>query len=166
MQAPESQATPSEESLLQFLIFRIGSQNFMIEIHRVQEVMRYRPVTPIPAAPSFVEGMIELRGKVVTVVDLRSRLGMPEVEPGSRTRILVFRSKRANFGVIVDAVERVMPVSLEDIQPPPEVPRGAPFILGVVKHDENLYLILDLERILTTNELLALPQLLPSSFHS
>lgn len=164
MQAPEPQVTPSEENLLQFLVFRIGSLDFMIEIHRVQEVLRYRPITAVPTAPPFVEGVIELRGKVVTVLDLRKRLAMPATEAGPHTRIIVFRSKRANFGVVVDVVERVLRVALQDIEPPPDLPRGSQLIVGVVKHSNKLYLILDLERLLNTNELLALPQLPPPRF--
>jgi Chemotaxis signal transduction protein len=177
MQFPEPQAPkPEEENILRFLVFRMASQDFMVEIHRVQEVLQLREITPVPAAPSFVEGVIELRGKVVTVVDLRTRLEMPSIEPGPRTRIIVFRSKRANFGLIVDSVARVLPIPLEEIQPPPEVPRRATgstetlapqqFILGVVKQDQSLYLILDPERILTTSELLTFPQLLPPRIES
>jgi purine-binding chemotaxis protein CheW len=134
---------------LQFVSYRIGAQQFAIEIHRLTEVLSYGPITPLPGAPPFVEGMIDLRGELVPVIDLRKRMGLKEIRNQMQTRILITRIQQQRIGLIVDLADQVYTVPVENIKAPPE---GSEFILAVAKQDQELLVILDLERLLTEQE--------------
>ena len=134
---------------LQFVSYRIGAQQFAIEIHRLTEVLSYSPITPLPGAPLFVEGMIDLRGELIPVIDLRKRMGLKEIRNQMQTRILITRIQQQKIGLIVDLADQVYTVPVENIKAPPE---GSEFILAVAKRDEELLVILDLERLLTEQE--------------
>jgi purine-binding chemotaxis protein CheW len=134
---------------LQFVTYRIGVQQFAIEIHRLTEVLSYGPITPLPGAPSFVEGMIDLRGELVPVIDLRKRMGVKEIQNQMQTRILITRIQQQKIGFIVDLADQVYTIPVENIKAPPE---GSEFILAVAKQNQDLLVILDLERLLTEQE--------------
>ena len=132
---------------LQFVAFRIGTQQFAIEIHRVSEVRNFSgDITPLPGAPQFVEGMIDLRGQLIPVIDMRKRLALPVIENTMQTRILIVRADREKIGLIVDESDQVHTIPIENIQPPPE--HGSDFVLAVAKHQDGLLLVLDVERLL------------------
>jgi purine-binding chemotaxis protein CheW len=141
---------------LQFVAFRIGTQQFAVEIHRVSEVITYCDITPIPGAPAFVEGMIDLRGQLLPVLDMRKRLGMTEIQNTMQTRILILRVNRQKIGLIVDEADQVYTIPVEKIQPPPD---GADYVLAVAKHQNVLVVILDLERLLSAEEQITLRSL-------
>ena len=134
---------------LQFVSYRIGAQQFAIEIHRLTEVLSYSPITPLPGAPLFVEGMIDLRGELIPVIDLRKRMGLKEIRNQMQTRILITRIQQQKIGLIVDLADQVYTVPVENIKAPPE---GSEFILAVAKQDQELLVILDLERLLSEQE--------------
>jgi purine-binding chemotaxis protein CheW len=134
---------------LQFVTYRIGAQHFAIEIHRLTEVLSYGPITPLPGAPRFVEGMIDLRGELVPIIDLRKRMGLKDIRNQMQTRILITRIQQQKIGLIVDLADQVYTVPVENIKAPPE---GSEFILAVAKQDQELLVILDLERLLTEQE--------------
>ncbi|MCI0412198.1 chemotaxis protein CheW [bacterium] len=134
---------------LQFVAFRIGTQQFAVEIHRVTEVISYCEITPIPGAPPFIEGMIDLRGQLVPVLDMRKRLGLAAIHNTMQTRILILRMNRQKIGLIVDEADQVYTIPVEMIQPPPD---GADFVIAVAKHQNLLLVILDLERLLSGEE--------------
>jgi purine-binding chemotaxis protein CheW len=140
---------------LQFVAFRVGTQQFAIEIHSISEVISNCPITPIPGAPKFVEGMVDLRGQLIPVIDLRTRFGIPQTNT-MQTRILILRSNQQKLGLIVDSAEQVYTIPEENIKPPPE---GADFVLAVAKHENELFIILDLERLLSNNEQLNLEKI-------
>ena len=135
------------------MAYRIGSQQFAIEIHRLTEVLSYGPITPLPGAPAFVEGMIDLRGELVPVIDLRKRMGSQEIRNEMQTRILIVRMLQQRIGLIVDSADEVYTVPIENVKAPPE---GSRFVLAVVKQQNELMVVLDLERILTEGEQIGL----------
>jgi purine-binding chemotaxis protein CheW len=141
---------------LQFVAFRIGTQQFAVEIHRVSEVITYCEITPIPGAPAFVEGMIDLRGQLLPVLDMRKRLGVTEIQNTMQTRILILRVNRQKMGLIVDEADQVYTIPVEKIQPAPD---GADYVLAVAKHQNDLVVILDLERLLSGEEQVSLRSL-------
>ena len=148
--------------MLQFVVFQVGTANFAIEINRVKEILRYRAVTPLPKLPDFLEGVIDLRGTLIPIIDLRRRFEVSSPNYDSHTRIIVLRMKGRRTGLIVDAVQRVLPISIQSIQVPPEleVTKGAnEYILAVAKHGESLYIIPDLDKILSDAETITLDTL-------
>ncbi|HET6266831.1 MAG TPA: chemotaxis protein CheW [Acidobacteriota bacterium] len=159
MQSAQARVQKSEDLSLQFVTFEAGGQHFAAEIKRVKEILRYRKITPLPKAPAFLEGVIDLRGNLIPIVDLRKRFDV-EGAPNDQTRIIILRWKRKRIGLIVDAVDRVLTVPLKDIQAPPPLAQvhGSRFMLAVARHLDQLYVILDLDRILSTAEAISLEQ--------
>lgn len=140
--------------LLQFVSFVIEHEEFGIDILKVQEIIRPVAVTRVPNAPSFVEGVINLRGRIVTVVDLRRRFHLERREPDKDTRIIVVELGKRTVGFLTDAVKEVLRVHPSTIEPPPELTLGidAAYIQGVAKLQDRLLILLDLEKVLSTEE--------------
>jgi purine-binding chemotaxis protein CheW len=117
MQAQEASA----ERMLELISFEIADQEFCIDIRNVREIRGWTPATPIPCAPTHVAGVINLRGAVVPVVDLRNRLGLGHTEPSSRHVIVVIQDGARIAGLLVDGVEETFQVSSALLQPPPAI---------------------------------------------
>lgn len=156
----QTRETRQEETALQFVIFEAGAQLFAVEINRVKEILRNRKVTPLPKSPSFLEGVIDLRGAVIPVIDLRKRFDITQVRNDAQTRIIVLRWRRKRIGLVVDAVHRVVPIEIKDIKAPPAIAQahGSHYMLAVAKYQNQLYIILDLDRILTTMDRMTLEE--------
>lgn len=137
-----------EEATLHFVIFRAAGQNFAVPIHRVQEIVPYQKVTPLLQSSDIVEGMIDLRGRLIPVVDLRKQMRV-QVE-GPPKRILVLRVRKHSVGLAVDHVLRVFAVPVQDIQEPPAVvaTNSPNFVIAVVRHQDDLCLVPDLDSLL------------------
>lgn len=133
--------------VLQFVAFRVGTQLFAVEIHRVIEVISLCEITPLPGAPPFIEGMIDLRGQLVPVIDMRKRIGVADIRNVMQTRIVIARTNTQRVGLIVDEADQVYTISTDQIEPPPE--QGAEFVLAVARHEQMLLLILDLDTLLS-----------------
>lgn len=142
----------------QYLTFTLGQEEYGVEILKVQEIKGYSPVTPIPSTPSYVKGVMNLRGTVVPVVDLRAKLAMPEAEYNQFTVIIVVKVGDRVMGVIVDAVSDVLNIPRADVQAPPDFGAqvDARFISGMAKAAEKLVVLLDIERVLGGEEAPAL----------
>lgn len=137
----------------QLVVFSLLDEDYGIDIYKVQEIIQYRDITYVPKAPVFVKGVINLRGRVIPVIDLKERFGLPEKEITSDTRIIVVEISSQTVGLIVDSVTEVLRIPRTDIEPPPPVTTiEADFIEGVGKLDERLIIILDIDRILTKEE--------------
>lgn len=137
------------EEVLELVSFHIGPEEYAIDILSVQEIIRVVEITKVPKAPHYVEGVINLRGKVIPIVDLRSRFGLPPAERTKETRIIVVDVGRMIMGLIVDAVSEVLRVPLHLIEPPPSGRQGPmEFHKGVGKLDGRLLILLDLDRML------------------
>lgn len=134
----------------QLVTFSLGSEEFGVDIMCVQEIIRIPPITRVPKAPSYVEGVINLRGNVIPVVSLRTRFGMEPVEEDDLSRIIVLQVQNKVFGIRVDAVTEVLRLDQDSIEPPPPVSLGvdASFIRGVGKIGERLLILLNLDYIM------------------
>lgn len=139
----------------QLVVFTIGNEEFGVEISQVREIVRLIQITYLPRAPVFVEGVVNLRGQILTVIDLAKRLGFSSHPRGEATRIIVVEVSGNTVGMIVDSVPEVLRLSSESIEDVPalvetEVPEH--FISGVGKLKDRLLVLLDLDNILATEE--------------
>ncbi len=140
--------------LLQLVSFKIGNEEFGVDILNVQEINKMTQVTKVPNSPDFVEGVINLRGRVIPVIDLRLRLGLPRKEHDKDTRIIVVEIERRTIGFIVDAVSEVLRIPASVTEAPPELVSGinSEFIKSVGKLEDRLLILIDLNKILTTSD--------------
>ena len=158
--APATAAEPGSRQEIQLACFRIGSEFYGLDILRIREVIRPQKLTPVPKAPEFVEGVINLRGAVIPIVDLRKRFGASAESGGKKIRIIICVLAGKILGLVVDEVAEVRRYSRQEIQPAPQFlkGRGAEFFLGVCRRGDDLVMIVDLERILSSNEKIDLEQ--------
>ena len=140
--------------LLQLVSFFIGNEEFGVDILYVQEINRMSQVTKVPNSPDFVDGVINLRGRVIPVIDLRLRLGMPKKEPDKNTRIIVMEVTGKTVGFIVDSVNEVLRIPKNVTEAPPDLAVGvnSEFIKSVGKLEDRLLILIDLEKILSKEE--------------
>lgn len=153
---------------LHLVTFRIGTELFGVSIDTVQEIVRVPAITKIPQAPDYVEGVINLRGRVITVVDMRKRLNQvaaTETGWGRKNRILVIETGGRQVGVIVDEVAEVLKLATDRVEQAAPMVAGLSnqYITGVGKLDDNLLILIDIEKILTANQLAALDELAPAA---
>lgn len=137
--------------LIQLVTFRIGEEEFGVDILRVQEIIRMMPITKVPNAPPFVEGVINLRGKVIPVIDMRKRFGMAAAPHDNHTRIKVMDLGDQTVGFVVDAVSEVLRIQESTVEPPPAVVAGvgSEYMRGVGKLENRLLILLDLNKLLS-----------------
>ncbi|MDD4733005.1 MAG: chemotaxis protein CheW [Desulfovibrio sp.] len=143
-----------EDALIQLVTFRIGEEEFGVDILAVQEIIRTMAITKVPKAPNFVEGVINLRGKVIPIVDLRRRFGMEDRAGDKHNRIIVIETGNIIVGFMVDSVSEVLRIPASTIEAPPAVVSGleSDYIDGVGKLDDRLLIMLDLDRLLSGQE--------------
>lgn len=138
---------------LQLVGFQLGKEEYGIDILKVQEINRITAITRIPQSPDFVEGVINLRGNVIPIIDLRKRFNMPEREYDKQTRIVVSEIEGRTVGLVVDTVSEVIRMDSDLIEPPPDLLNGSSkkgdYIKGVGKLDDKLLMLLDIDKILT-----------------
>jgi purine-binding chemotaxis protein CheW len=140
--------------ILQLVSFKIASEEYGIDILNVQEINKMTQITKVPNAPEFVEGVINLRGRVIPVIDLRTRLGLEKKEFDKDTRIIVVELNKSTVGFIVDAVSEVLRIPVNIIEAPPEIVSGldSEFIKAVGKLEDRLLILIDLNKVLSANE--------------
>ena len=129
-------------------IFKLADKEYGISIEQIREVIRMKEVTPVPDSAEFVEGVIILRGKVVPLVNLRKKLGLPDIEISRHNRIIVTQINSYSVGVIADSVSDVIFFNEVNITPPDELLKEADYLIGVGKIGERLVLIADMEKLL------------------
>ncbi|MDQ3811212.1 MAG: chemotaxis protein CheW [Chloroflexota bacterium] len=153
--APEAAAGGDEQQLV---VFQLGAELYGVEISRVHEIIRLQTVTRVPRSPAFVEGVINLRGKVIPVVDLRRRFGLPAAEHTRASRIVVVEIGDQVVGIIVDGVSEVLRVNTATVEPPSPVVAGidSEYLHGIAKLTDRLVILLDLDRVLARDERRAL----------
>ncbi|MCV5340335.1 chemotaxis protein CheW, partial [Escherichia coli] len=134
--------------------FQLEEETYGINVMQVREVLRYTEIAPVPGAPDYVLGIINLRGNVVTVIDTRSRFGLMEGEVTDNTRIIVIESERQVIGILVDSVAEVVYLRSSEIDTTPSVgtDESAKFIQGVSNRDGKLLILVDLNKLLTDDE--------------
>lgn len=143
-----------ENKILQLVTFRIGNEEFGFDIFKVKEINRMLDITQIPNSESSVKGVVNLRGSVIPVVSLRSKLNFSDLEYTNHTRIIVVEYKNKSIAFIVDEVSEVLRIQSNIIEKPPEMTTSVEtaYISGVAKLENRLLILLDLDKILTTEE--------------
>lgn len=146
--------TEKNEEIIQLVSFNIGSEEFGVDILKVQEINKLIQVTKVPNSPVFVEGVINLRGRVIPIVDLRTRLGMDKKPHDKNTRSIVVEIEGKTIGFVVDSVNEVLRIPKNITEAPPAIVSGidANYITSVAKMEDRLLILLDLDKILTVEE--------------
>ena len=154
----QEQISKVESDELQLVSFNIGTEEFGVDILKVQEINRMVEITKVPQAPTYVEGVINLRGKVIPIVDLRMRFNLELKEHDKNTRIVVVDIGGNIMGMIVDSVSEVLRLPASTIEPPPEIVTGvnSEYIKGVAKLEDRLLIFLDLSRVIDVSEIAAM----------
>lgn len=142
----------------QIVVFKLGSEHYGVEIAAVEGIIKLQPITAVPRAPVCVEGVTNLRGNVLPVIDLRKRFGLPVEPPTTETRIVVVEMGEVTVGLIVDAVSEVLRFGAEAVEPPSRVvaTMHSRFIHGIAKIEHRLIILLDLAQVLTLDEQVSL----------
>lgn len=153
--------TDSKTDLLQLVTFFLGDEEYAADILNIQGINRMVEVTKVPNTPEFVEGIINLRGKVIPLIDLRKKLDMEEVERDKNSRFIVVELGENVTGFIVDSVNEVLRINREIIEPPPKSlsSMNSDYITSVAKVDERLIILLDLQKVLSNKELSEIDEL-------
>src|SRR5690242_13435995 len=141
----------------QVVVLELAGEAYGVAIERVQEIIRMQPITRVPNGPPGVEGVTNLRGRVIPVLDVRQRFGLPQTPPTRQSRIVVAELGEQAVGLVVDSVSEVLRVPAEAVEPPAALVLSAdsPYVRGVAKLDERLVLLLDLECLLSSHAALA-----------
>lgn len=152
--------TPDAPPPHQLVVFRLADALFAADVFAVERVLRHTPPRPIPDVPAWVAGVVDHRGRVVPVIDLRARFELPAEPPRPGTRLLVLHADGELVGVIVDAVTEVATVEAAEIEPPPPLFRGlaGEYLRGLVRRPAGLVVVLDIARLLGATGRLALVQ--------
>lgn len=151
-------ATKKGTNVVQVVSFCLKQEEYAIEITKVKEIILVEGITRVPQMPDYIEGIINLRGNVIPVIDLRKRFGLQEPSMGEDTRIMVCRLDAKIIGLIVDSVSQVMKIPTDNIQAPPETIAGiaGEYLTGIAKVDERMIIMLDIAKILSADEIAAI----------
>ena len=144
----------------QLVVFDLSAEAYGVDIGAVREIIRMQEITAVPQTPDFVEGVINLRGKVTPVVDLRKKLGVAVAERSDENRIVVMDIGGQDIGMVVDAVNEVLRISADSVEPPSSVvsTAEADYIMGIAKLDSKLIILLNLGKVLSMQEQEALSE--------
>ena len=150
----KSRMSLTMQDYLQVVSFTLGAEEYAIEITKVKEIILVEGITRVPQLPAYIEGIINLRGMVIPVIDLRKRFGVGKTACDEHTRIVVTRIGSTIVGMIVDAVSRVMRIPKADIQPPPDTIAclAGEYLIGVARLADRMQLLLDIEKVLGADE--------------
>ncbi len=142
------------DPVIQLVIFQLAGETYGINVMHVQEVLRLTEIAPVPGAPSYVLGIINLRGNVVTVIDTRARFGLPAPETDETSRIVIIEIDEQVVGILVDSVAEVIELYQSEIDSVPSVgnEESSPYIQGVANRGDDLLIVVDLNRLLTDQE--------------
>lgn len=142
----------------QVVSFRLANEEYGVDIMRAQEIIMVPRITRLPEVPDYICGLINLRGRVIPVLDLRRRFGLPAKEADEQTRIIVVNVESRTIGIVVDAVTEVLRIAPEQIEPPPtgSAGIGPEYIRGIIKRNDKLIIMLRIEEILSTISLSAI----------
>ncbi len=143
-----------KDQVLRWVTFQLDKEMYGVNVMQVREVLRYSDIAPVPGAPAYVLGIINLRGNVVSVIDTRMRFGLPPAEITDNTRIMIIESERQVVGILVDSVAEVVDLNTKDIDDTPNVgtEESAKFICGVCNRSDDLLILIDLYKLLSEEE--------------
>lgn len=147
-------AEATQDRVVQLVTFRLGGETYGIDVMNVQEVLRISEIAPVPGAPEYVLGIINLRGNVVTVVDTRARFGLPSSETNDASRIVIVESENQVVGILVDSVAEVVELNQSEIDVPPNVGNedSARYVQGVANRESDLLIVIDLDKLLARDD--------------
>ncbi len=147
-------AETNDDSIIQWVTFHLDDEKYGIKVMQVQEVLRMTEIAPVPGAPHYVLGIINLRGNVVTVIDTRRRFGLPDVEPDDETRIVIIEADENVVGILVDSVAEVVDLKMSEIETAPSVgnDESSKYIQGVSSRGDELLILVDVNKLLTDEE--------------
>ena len=147
--------TAVRESLREVLVFVLGAEEYGVDILKVQEIRGYEKVTPIPASPAYLKGVVNLRGIIVPVIDLRIKFGMADPRYDSFTVVVILHIAGRVIGIVVDGVSDVVQLSAADVKPAPHLGSvvDGTFLAGLATRDDRMILLLDIEKLLSSGEL-------------
>lgn len=139
----------------EFLVFVLGREEYAVDILKVQEIRGYEKVTPIPAAPAYLKGVMKLRDVIVPVIDMRVKLGLANPRYDNLTVVMILRLAGRVIGVVVDGVSDVVQLSHGEVKPPPHLGclGGCGFLTGIATFGERMVLMIEIERFLSSSEL-------------
>jgi purine-binding chemotaxis protein CheW len=146
----------NNDEIIQWVTFKLDEELYGINVMQVQEVLRLPEIAPVPGAPSYVMGIINLRGNVVTVIDTRSRFGLSQREADDSTRIIITEVDKQVIGMLVDAVAEVVNLKGSEIETTPnlgEDNESSKYIQGVHSRDEDILILIDVDKMLSEDEL-------------
>ena len=149
----------ASDSATQYVIFRVEQEEYCVEILKVQEIIRMVPITWLPRKPEYIIGVINLRGEIIPIIDLRLKFGLGKKDYSKFTRILIAQINEQLVGMIVDAVEEVLMLQSDQIEHEPEMissSRSSDYIQGIAKIEERVIIILDIARVLSRDDVLNL----------
>ena len=155
MASPSGQQNQAQDDqVLQYVTFRLDDETYGINVMQIQEVLRYTEIAPVPGAPDYVLGIINLRGNVVTVIDTRRRFGLADAEVTDATRIVVMESSSQVMGILVDSVAEVVYLKASEIETAPNVgnEESAKFIQGVCNKNGELIILVEFDKMLSDHE--------------
>ena len=149
-----SQSQSAEDPILQYVTFQLDHETYGINVMQIQEVLRYTEIAPVPGAPDYVLGIINLRGNVVTVIDTRKRFGLVESEISDNTRIVVIEVDNQVVGILVDSVAEVVYLRQSEMESAPNVgnEESAKFIQGVCNKNGELIILVEFEKMMSEEE--------------
>lgn len=147
-------ASEQDDEVLQWVTYKLGNETYGINVMQVQEVLRHTEIAPVPGAPDYVLGIINLRGNVVTVIDTRARFGLEPAELTDSSRIVIIESDEQVVGILLDSVAEVVYLRSSEIESAPNVgtEESAKFIQGVSNRDGQLLILVDLNKLLSDEE--------------
>ena len=150
----QSAAQGSDDPILQWVTFKLDNETYGINVMQVQEVLRYTEIAPVPGAPAYVLGIINLRGNVVTVIDTRQRFGLYNADITDNSRIVIIEADRQVVGILVDSVAEVVYLRQSEIETAPNVgnDESAKFIQGVCNKNGELLILVELDKMMTEEE--------------
>jgi purine-binding chemotaxis protein CheW len=151
---PQLDMHQAHGELLQLVSFHVGGEEFGLNILRVQEIIRVQQLTRVPNSPDFVDGVINLRGKVIPVIALRKRFGLEDLPQDKQTRIVVVEVHGTVLGFIVDSVSEVLRIPADTVEPPPRLGKvEREYVSGVGKLDNRLLILLDVDQLMSDSNL-------------
>jgi purine-binding chemotaxis protein CheW len=154
MATSSTKSKSSDDPILQWVTFKLAGETYGINVMQVQEVLRYSEIAPVPGAPSYVLGIINLRGNVVTVIDTRHRFGLESGEINDNTRIVIIEADSHVVGILVDSVAEVVYLRQSEVETAPNVgnDESAKFIQGVCHKNNELLILIELNKLLSDEE--------------
>lgn len=154
------QLTGGEGEIIQLVTFTMGKEEYAVDILKVQEINRMTEIARVPNAPDYVEGVINLRGRVIPVVSLRKRFSLPEKDSDERSRIVIMDIQGITVGLIVDSVSEVLRIPANTIDPAPNIASNisTEFIRGIAKLEDRLIILIDMDLLIEKSETSAMAE--------